>query len=58
MSPPYANRAAMSIETYLGQIGATVRFGNDFWLEVACTISTASGDNTPTVVQRETEETK
>ena len=36
--------------TYYGQVGITIRFGNNYWLECAGTIGTAGGDNSPSIV--------
>ena len=33
-------------------IGATIRFGNAMWKEVSGTLTTSTGDNTPTLVLR------
>lgn len=41
---------AMKKGTYYGQVGITIRFGNDFWLECAGTFVTALGDNSPSIV--------
>ena len=40
---------------YAGQVGITIRMGNDFWKEVSMTLQTAGGDATPTVVIKERE---
>jgi len=40
------------VESNYLTIGATVRFGNAMWREVSGTLTTSTGDNTPTIVMR------
>ena len=40
------------VESNYLTIGATVRFGNAMWQEVSGTLTTSTGDNTPTIVMR------
>lgn len=35
-----------------GQFGATIRNGNNWWGDVAGTIVTANGDNTPSIIRK------
>lgn len=38
-------------EVWSGQCGATIRNGNNWWRDVCFTLSTATGDNVPCVME-------